>query len=232
MTSPGFVRATLEVATKDLRLEWRTLEGLSAALVFSLIVLVLFSFAFGFSAAREFGVEKIVPGIVWTVLAFATVVTVARSMELERRRDTLTALFLAPVDRGALFAGKLLANLVKTALLHVVVVALAAVFFDFDLRAVGLPLALVLAAHALGLTELGTLFAAIATRVGRGEALLATLLFPASAPVFVSAVKCTAAVLDSGRLGPEGRTWLAATIGFDVLYFLVALGTFEFVLEE
>jgi heme exporter protein B len=232
VSGPGFLRAAREVAAKDLRLEWRTLESLSAALVFALIVLVLFSFAFGFSAAREFGVAKIVPGIVWTVLAFATVVTVARSMELERRRDTLTALFLAPVDRGALFAGKLAANLVKNAVLHVAVVALAALFFDFDLLSAAPWLVVVLAVHAFGLTELGTLFAAIATRVGRGEALLATLLFPASAPVFVSAVKCTADVLDSGGLGPEGRTWLAATIGFDVLYFLVALGTFEFVLEE
>jgi len=232
MSAPGFARAAFEVAAKDLRLEWRTFESLSSALVFSLIVLVLFSFAFGFSAAREFGVERIVPGVVWTVLAFATVVTVARSMELERRRDTLTALFLAPVDRGALFAGKLAANLVKTGLLHGIVVALAALFFDFDLLAVAAPMALVLAAHAVGLTELGTLFAAIATRVGRGEALLATLLFPASAPVFVSAVKCTAAVLSGRGLGDEGRTWLLATIGFDVLYFLVALGTFEFVLEE
>lgn len=232
MKAPGFLRATYEVAAKDLRLEWRTYESLSSALVFSLIVLVLFSFAFGFSAAREFGVDRIVPGVVWTVLAFATVVTVARSMDLERRRDTLTALFLAPIDRGALFTGKLAANLVKNALLHVVVVALAALFFDFDLLGVAAPMALVLAVHALGLTSLGTLFAAVATRVGRGEALLATLLFPASTPVFVSAVKCTAAVLSNRGLSDEARTWLLATIGFDVLYFLVALGTFEFVLEE
>jgi heme exporter protein B len=232
VNAPGFLRAAFEVAAKDLRLEWRTYESLSSALVFALIVLVLFSFAFGFSAAREFGVERIVPGVVWTVLAFATVVTVARSMDLERRRDTLTALFLAPIDRGALFTGKLAANLVKNALLHGIVVALAALFFDFDLLSVALPITLVLAVHAVGLTSLGTLFAAVATRVGRGEALLATLLFPASTPVFVSAVKCTAAVLSGRGLGDEGRTWLLATVGFDVLYFLVALGTFEFVLEE
>jgi len=232
VSAPSFGRAALEVAAKDLRLEWRTFESLSAAFVFSLIVLVLFSFAFGFSAAREFGVERIVPGAVWTVLAFATVVTVSRSMELERRRDTWTALFLAPVDRGALFTGKLAANLIKNGLLHVVVVVLAALFFDFDLLANALPLLLVLVVHAIGLTGLGTLFGAIAMRVGRGEALLATLLFPAAAPVFVSAVKCTASVLAGRGLGGEARTWLLATIGFDLLYFLVALATFEFVLEE
>jgi heme exporter protein B len=232
LSGPGFVRAAIEVAAKDLRLEWRTLESLSAAFVFSLIVLVLFSFAFGVSASREIGVERVVPGAVWTVLAFATVVTVARSMDIERRGDTMGALFLAPVDRGALFTGKAAANLVKNGLLHGVVIVLAALFFDFDLGAAVVPLGLVLVAHTVGLTTLGTLFGAIATRVGRGEALVATLLFPASAPVFVSAVKCTASVLAGRGLGGEARTWLLVTVGLDVLYFLVALATFEFVLEE
>jgi heme exporter protein B len=232
VSPPGFWRATIEVAAKDLRLEWRTFESLAAAFVFSLIVLLLFSFAFGATAAREFGVERIVPGAVWTVLGFATVVTVAKSMDLERRRDTLGALFLAPVDRGAVFAGKAAANLVKNGLLHGVVLVLAAVLFDFDLWRSILPLGAILLVHATGLTLLGTLFGAVATRVGRGEALVATLLFPASAPVFVSAVHCTAAVLGGRGLGGASRTWLLVTIGLDVLYFLVALATFEFVLEE
>ena len=232
MSAPGFVRASLELARKDLRLEWRTLESLSSSFVFSLIVLVIFNFAFGVETVKQLGAARLVPGVVWSVLAFAAVVGVARSMELERRRETLAALFLAPVDRGALYGGKLLANLVKNTILQAVVIVLAAVLFDFDLFAIAAPLALVLLVHGLGLVELGTLFAAVATRVGRGEALLATLLFPAAAPLFISAVKCTGALLDGRGLAGESRTWLEIAIGFDVLYLLVALATFEFVLEE
>ena len=91
---------------------------------------------------------------------------------------------------------------------------------------------LVLFLHGLGLTELGTFFAAVASRVGRGEALLATLLFPTTAPIFISAVKCTASLLEGKGLGGAAGTWLIVTIGFDILFFLVALATFEFVLEE
>ena len=94
----------------------------------------------------------------------------------------------------------------------------------------GTPLVLFL--HGLGLTELGTFFAAVASRVGRGEALLATLLFPTTAPIFISAVKCTASLLEGKGLGGAAGTWLIVTIGFDILFFLVALATFEFVLEE
>jgi heme exporter protein B len=230
--APGFFRASWEIAGKDLRLEWRTLETLSSTLIFSLIVLVIFNFAFGFSAIKELGAERLVPGVIWTVLAFGAVVGVSRSMELERRRETLAALFLAPIDRGALFTGKFLANLFKNLILQWVVVVLAAVFFNFDLLSVAAPMLLVLFVHGLGLIELGTLFAGVASRVGRGEALLATLLFPASAPLFISAVKCTASLLGGRGLDAEAWTWLQITVGFDVLYFLVALATFEFVLEE
>jgi heme exporter protein B len=139
---------------------------------------------------------------------------------------------MAPIDRGALFTGKFLANMVKNLILQWIVVVLAAVFFNFDLVSIAGPMLLVLFLHGLGLTELGTLFAAVASRVGRGEALLATLLFPATAPIFISAVKCTASLLEGKGLGGAAGNWLAVTIGFDVLFFLVALATFEFVLEE
>jgi heme exporter protein B len=231
-TPVGFFRASWEVAAKDLRLEWRTFETLSSSLVFSLTVLVIFNFAFGFATVRELGAARLVPGVVWTVLAFAAIVSIARSMLLEKARDTLAALFLAPIDRGALYTGKLLANLIKNVVLQVAVLVLSAVFFDFDLVAVAGPMLLVMLVHGLGLTELGTLFAAVTTRVGRGEALLATLLLPASAPLFISAVKTTAAVLDGQGLAGEAARWLGIAAIFDVLYFLVALAVFEFVLEE
>lgn len=232
MKRTGYLRATWVMAAKDLRLEWRTFETLSTSVVFSLIVLLIFNFAFSFATMRELGAAKLVPGVVWAVLAFGAVVGMTRSMQIERQRDTLGALFMAPVDRGALFTGKFLANLIKLTVLQWLVLPLSAVFFDYDLLSVAGPMALVLFLHAIGLTELGTLFAGVATRVGRGEALLATLLFPAVSPLFISAVKCTASLLDGQGLDGVAGSWLLVTIGFDFLYFFVALLTFEYVLEE
>lgn len=231
MKPPGMWRAAALVAAKDLRLEWRTLETLSSTVVFTLAVLVVFSFAFGARAIREIGVAQLVPGVIWTVLAFACVVAMVRSIQLERARDTLVALFLAPVDRGALYLGKVLANLVKLTVLACILLPLTAVFFDYDLIAVAAPLVLVVFLHGLGLTELGTLFAAVSTRLGRGEALLATLLFPAASPLLISAVKCTAACLAERPLASV-TSWLLVAAGFDMLYLFVALLTFEFVMEE
>ena len=76
-----------------------------------------------------------------------------------------------------------------------------------------------------------SVFAAITVRVGRGEALLATLLFPAASPLFISAVKCTTAVLE-GQPWERWSNWMTLAAGFDVLYYILALLTFEFVLED
>lgn len=231
MSGPGALRACWIVASKDLRLEGRTLDAMSAMAVFSLIVLTLFSFAFDLTTVRSVGVPKLVPGVLWTTFAFAGIIAFARSFQTEKIRDSLTALVLSPIDRGALFAGKALANLVLVVVLQAALVPLSALFFDFDLTRVAAPLLLVVLLHTLGIAELGTLFAAVAVRVGRGEALLATLLFPVASPLMISAVKCTGAVLEGKPLG-EVRHWLMVASGFDVLYFLVALVTFEYVLED
>jgi heme exporter protein B len=231
VSAVGFLRASGIVAGKDLRLEWRTWETLSATLIFSLTVLVVFQFAFGLGTVREVGAARLVPGVIWTVVAFASVVGMVRSLQLERPRDTLGALFLAPVDRGAIYAGKMLANLVKLSILQAVLLPMTAVLFGYDLTGLVAPLGLIALVHGIGLTELGTLFAGITTRLGRGEALLAVLLFPAASPLLISAVKCTAAAMEQRPLG-EVAHWLAISAGLDALYLLVALLTFEFVLEE
>jgi heme exporter protein B len=228
---PGFLRASWLVAAKDLRIEWRTLETLASMLLFTLVVLVVFSFAFGFSAGRELGVERLVPGVIWTAFSFSAIVGFARSFQSERRNDTWTALHLSPVDRGSLFLGKTLSNLVKVLLLEAFTLPLTALFFDFNPLPIALPLVGVVLLHTVGLVELGTMMSAVATRLGRGETLVAILVFPFCAPLFISAIQCTSAVLAGDGLSGV-RMWLALTAGYDVLFFLVALLTFEYLLEE
>lgn len=228
---PGFARAAWLVARKDLRIEGRTLESLGAMGLFALIVLVVFNFAFDLSTVKQVGTERVVPGVLWVTFSFSAIVGFARSFQIERRRESIAALMLAPVDRGALYAGKLLANLVLLAALAAALLPLSAVLFDYDLLAVAGPLVLVVGLHGVGIAELGTLFGAVASRLGRGEALLATLLLPAATPLFLSAVRCTSTVLAGEPLSRD-RSWLLVTGGFDLLYFLVALMTFEFVLED
>jgi ABC-type transport system involved in cytochrome c biogenesis permease component len=85
--------------------------------------------------------------------------------------------------------------------------------------------------HSAGLAQLGTVFGAVVSRLGRGEAFLATLLLPAATPLFLSAVHCTAALFEGTPLADDAK-WLLVTAGLDVLYFLVAWLLADAILEE
>jgi len=228
---PGFFAAAMIVARKDLRIEGRTKETLLATVLFALVELVVFGFAFDLDTIRRMGPEKVVPGLLWLTLAFSAIVGFTRSFRLERAREALIAVALAPIDRGAVFVGKWMANLALLFMLEAVLLPLVALFFDVNIVGVAGPLVLVVAVHTVGLAALGTLFGAVVSRLGRGEALLATLLLPAATPLFLSAVHCTASALAATPLAVE-RKWLLLTVGLDVLYVLVAVLIFDAILEE
>jgi heme exporter protein B len=228
---PGFFTAAAIVARKDLRIEGRTGETLLASALFALVELVVFGFAFDLDTIRRMGPEKVVPGLLWLTLAFAAIVGFTRSYRLERSREALSAVALAPIDRGAVFVGKWLANLALLAMLEAILIPLVALFFDVDIVGVALPLLLVVGTHTIGLAALGTLFGAVVSKLGRGEAMLATLLLPAATPLFLSAVHCTASALASQPLSAD-RRWLLLAVGLDVLYVLVAVLIFDAILEE
>ena len=115
--------------------------------------------------------------------------------------------------------------------LEAILVPLAIVLFNADLGNAWIELAFVLAVCSFGLCALGTLFGAIVSRVGRGEALLSTLLLPASTPLLLAGVTATGALFRGEALDSVTR-WLGLAGGFGLLYFFIALATFEFVLEE
>lgn len=228
---PGFFAAAAIVARKDLRIEGRTFETLAAMAMFALVELVVFSFAFGPETIQRLGPSKVVPGLLWMTLAFTAIVGFARSFRIERAREALIAVQLAPIDRGAVFVGKWIANLALLSVLEAIVVVLTAIFFNIDILGVIVPLAGVVFLHSVGLAALGTLFSGVVSRLGRGEALLATLLLPAAIPLLLSAVQCTASVLEGNPLS-QVRIWLLLSVGFDVLYVLVPILIFDAVLEE
>lgn len=228
---PRFFAAAMIVARKDLRIEGRTKETLLATVLFALVELVIFGFAFDLDTLRRLGPGKVVPGLLWVTLAFSAIVGFARSFRLERAREALIAVYLAPVDRGAVFVGKWIANCAILFTLEAVLLPLTALFFDVNIVAVAGPLGLVVVLHTLGLASLGTLFGAVVSRLGRGEALLATLLLPAATPLFLSAVHCTTSALEATPLASD-REWLLLTAGLDVLYVLVAILIFDTILEE
>ena len=105
----GYLRAIWAVLWKDLSVELRGREMLSAMLVFALLVILIFNFALELDATTRANVTS---GVLWVTFAFAGTLGLNRSMAMEKDRGCLDGLLLAPVDRSAIYFGKALSNLV------------------------------------------------------------------------------------------------------------------------
>jgi heme exporter protein B len=220
-------RATAILLSKELRLEFRTKELLSATFFFTLVVVVLFSFAFEPTAeeSRRYG-----PGLLWIAFLFAGSLMLHPSFGREQTNDTLDALRMAPVSSFAIVLAKMLANFIFLSVVEVIIVPVFAVLYNVSLAGVVGRLAVVFVMGTLGLVITGTVFSAISAHARMRELLLPLLLLPLLVPMLVAAVEATASLLaDQPALD---RTWLAFLGGFDIVFFTASWLLSDFLIEE
>lgn len=221
----GFLRKVLAVLWKDVRAEIRTKDIFSAMFVFALLSVVIFQFAFDL---RIDNVRQVVPGVLWVSITFAGVLGLNRSFVLEKDKGSLEGLLLTPVDRGAIYLGKMLANLVFILVVEVFIIPLSSVFFNVPLWLPEILLVVVLG--TIGFAAVGTVFSAMSVNTRAREVLLPILLLPVIVPVLIAGVRVTGGILDGESLG-ELSNWLQLLIAFDVLYLAASFLTFDVVVE-
>lgn len=221
----GFDRLAALVA-KDLLVELRSREVAYSTLVFALLVLLIFNFAF---ELRVENLQALAPGVLWVTFIFAAVLALSRLFAAERDRGALEGLLLCPVDRGTIYLAKLISALVLMLAVEAVAVPVFIALFGLNLP-LG-PLGLVAFLGSLGFASVGTLFSALAAHTRTREGLLPLLLFPISVPVIIATVKATGGVV-AGE--PWGVTlpWLQLLAGFDVLFAGLSYLVFELAVEE
>jgi heme exporter protein B len=219
--------ALLAVLWKDLASEWRSRERFAAMLVFSVLVVVVLYFAA--PPSIDAALNGYVPGLLWVAYLFAGVLGMNRAFAAELENDALSALALAPVDRGFLFLGKALASFLVLAAVQAITAVVFALAFGLDLAGVALPLAGVAALGGFGIACAGTLLAAISVRTRYREVMLPLLLLPLLVPVLLGAVRATTQLLLVGSLPwPPVQLLLVA----DAIYLIVSFLCFEYVLDE
>ena len=103
------VRVMWAIVRKDLSIERRTGEMLTSLFLLALLVILLFAFSLEPDRLRG---PEFVAGLLWTTLLLAGTLTLNRSFVLERELGAWTALALAPIDRGSIYLGKVIANLI------------------------------------------------------------------------------------------------------------------------
>ena len=126
----GFVETVWLVIRKDLLIEIRSREILYTTLLFAVACVLVF--AFGFVRDGR-AIEQAAAGILWIAIAFSETLALGRAFERERHNETLRALLLAPVDRPALYVGKLLGLVLLLVAVETVVAPLVAPMFQAPL---------------------------------------------------------------------------------------------------
>ena len=224
-----FLRSAWLITQKDLLIEVRSREILYTTLFFAVSCVLVFAFGF---VDEGRALDGAAAGILWIAIAFSGTLALGRTFERERQSETIRALLMTPVDRPALYLGKLAGVLLLLASVEAIIVPLIALMFQAPIFAHPWLMGGLLVTGTLGFAAVGTLFAAMLGRSRSRDVLLPVLLYPITIPVIIAGVRGTAALLAPEVDLAMARVWLSMLVFFDLVFVTLALWTFEPVMTE
>ena len=222
----GFWRAVTAMVWKDLVAELRNKEIVSAMLVFSLLVVLIFNFALELDRYARVNVAA---GVLWVILVFSSTLALNRTFATEKERNSMDGLLLAPVDRSVIYFGKLLITLIFVLLVQTVVIPVFSILFSVDLLKPMFLLVVLLG--ATGYVVVGTLLAAMAVHTRAREIMLPILLFPITVPIVLAAVRASEGIL-------AGLDWrrvagpINLIIAYDIIFLAISYMVFDYLVDE
>lgn len=222
----GFWRAVTTMVWKDLVAELRNKEIVSAMLVFSLLVVLIFNFALELDRYARVNVAA---GVLWVILVFSSTLALNRTFAAEKERNSMDGLLLAPVDRSVIYFGKLLITLIFVLLVQTVVIPVFSILFNVDLLKPMFLLVVLLG--ATGYVVVGTLLSAMAVHTRAREVMLPILLFPITVPIVLAAVRASEGIL-------AGLDWrrvagpINLIIAYDIIFLAISYMVFDYLVDE
>ena len=221
----GFVAAVYHVVRKDLLVEARTKQVTTTAAVFALLVVLAFAFSF----VQTFADPQLVGrGALWIAFVFAGTSGVTKTVGMESRNAALDGLLLAPVDRSAIYVGKVLSTALFVVVVDLVTLVAAIVFLSYSPGSATLPLVGVLVVAALGFAAVAVVVSTLTHRSALDELVLPVLLVPLVVPVLLAGIELTDALTAGRPTGP----WLRLLVAYTGVLFLAGIATFDYVVEE
>ena len=222
------ITAAWLIARKDLAIEFRTRSAFFSAVVFALLGLVIFYYAWDPTAVAAI---DLAPGVLWVIFTFAGILGLNRSFAVESADHAMDGLLASPVSREAIFIGKAIANLVFIAAVQLIAVPALAIFYNLPLLDIALPLFAIAFLAAIGIVAVGTLFSAMAVNTRRAELLLPMLTLPFFVPIVMAAAQATSRLL-SGRPVTEAAAWIKLLVAFDLVFLVACTLAYPFTVED
>jgi len=216
------------IARKDLAIEFRTRSAFLSAVVFALLGIVIFYFAWDATAVAAI---DLAPGVLWVIFTFSGLLGLHRSFGVEQPDRGIDGLLASPVARESIFLGKAMANLCFVVAVQVIAIPSVALFYNLPLTGIAVSLAGVTLLAAIGLVAVGTLFSAMAVNTRLAELLLPMLALPFFVPIVIPAAQATARLL-SGRPVGDVVAWLKLLVAFDLVFIVACALAYPFTLDE
>ena len=216
------------IVWKDFTTEFKTRELFSSMFVFAVLVMLIFIFSINLSVVKA---NQVGPGVLWVAILFAGTLGLNRSFTLEQENGCLQGLMLAPVDRSAIFFGKMLSNLAFLLIMEMFLMPVFMIFFNVDIGSHLAPLIAVILMGTLGFSALGTLLSSLSSNLKTREIMLPILLYPLIVPIAIGSVRLTGQILDGKSLA-DMMNWVGLILCFDVIFISASIMTIDHILEE
>lgn len=217
----------LTIALKDLRSEFRGKEAINASLSFSVVVLLIFSFAFDPSADET---QVFAGGLLWIVYAFAGVLVFNRSFAREVPNDCLDALIAAPIPGPALFIGKTIAAFLLVFGVEIVCLPIFANFYDVRILNVIFPLLGTIALGTWTMSVVGVFFSLLTINIRLRELMLPVIFYPMLIPALLGAIQITCSLLQTGSIGENNEAWIRLLTGCGIIFTALGVALIDFIL--
>lgn len=216
----------MAIAAKDLRAELRNRQLLGAMGLFALLTTMVFYYAL---EGRRDAQIVAMPAVLWVTVVFAGTQGLGRNLAQEHDRGTLDGLLLAPVERAALFYGKLVVGWLFTLVVATVVTVAMNFLFNTNLFRPGWWLIIFLG--TLGFAAIGTLLGSMAVYARGRETTLPIIILPVALPIIIGAVNACAAILEDLPFS-DWASWPLMLLSADLVYLVLAFVLFGFIVEE
>lgn len=217
----------LTIAGKDLKNELKTKQTIGMMLVFSALVILIFSFAFD---PTNNMVKAVIPGLVWVITIFSGILGLNRSFVSELENNCLIGLRSAPIDPSSIYIGKVIANFCLVSIVQIVSIPVLFLLFGYRFTSSYLWFILIIIAGTFGFIIVGTFLAALAANAKNSEMLLPVLLLPLISPLAIAGVQATNVVLENTELN-TAISWLQLMAAYDLLFLAACFLLFEYIME-
>lgn len=220
------IKKAFFIAQKDLVSEFRSKQIITSMLIFSLVVVITFSIALGNTVGNQ---DKLIPAVLWISFMFGGMLSISRSFTIEKDRNSLEGLLLAPMDRTAIYIGKVLSNLILMFLMEIGTIGMVVIFFNYNIKI--LPLIPILIIGTIGFVIIASLLSAFTINIQSSGHFLPLILFPILWALIIPVITSTKKIFMGGDFS-EIIDQLIFLVIYDIMFLAVSFVVFEIILED